>query len=423
MRNPRVHVGPGASPSVAAWIVLGLVLAVASCSPEKHSPMAPTSELPPSVTEVSPPARSVNIWYDTPIWADFAEPLDPATVSERNVFLKIDTRRLQISVHYDVAARRITITPLELIPLLRTLTVELTPRIATANGTPLGQTYFWQYNTNGLRRLTDPSPADGAAGESPVSMLAWPASDPSAGDIEYVLSYGSDSLAVATRTSSRTSLRRAYFFPVPRWPLDATRYWAVSVTNHTTGETLDSPVWRFQTLPASTPIDTVVVFADWNGYFWSRVGQTRCNIGVTSGPEFLSAVHFPLGGVPNARLAGAVMRFASTTRSSMNLRAPQVWPMTADMPSCQIVDKGPPFADAGLGSLAFGIDGTPDAAILFTSDALSAHLEAMLRHPGFYGYMLRSNVNTTYTGFDLRLFYYRVPTAALQARTENLPRR
>jgi hypothetical protein len=402
---------------------LGLVLAVASCSPEKHSPLAPTSELPPSVTEVSPPARSVNVWYDTPIWADFAEPLDAATVSERNVFLKLDTRRLQISVRYDVAARRVTITPLEPVPLLRTLTVELTPRITTANGTPLGQTYFWQFNTNGLRRLTDPSPVDGATGESPVSMLTWPASDPTAGDIEYVLSYGTDSLQVSARTSARTSLRHAYYFPSPRWPLDATRYWAVTVTNHTTGETLDSPVWRFQTLPASTPIDTVTVFADWHGYYWSRVGQTRCNIGVTSGIEFLAAVHFPLGGLPNARLAGAQMRFPSANRTNMSQRAAQVWAMTADMPTCAIVAMGPPFADNNLGALAFGIDGTPDPAILFAGDGLSAHLEAMLRHSGFYGYMLRSNTQTSYTGFELRLYFYRVPPAALQARTENLPRR
>ena len=136
MRAPHAGVGTRALPRVAAWLVMGLVLAVASCSPAKHSPLAPTSELPPSVTEVSPPARSVNVWYDTPIWADFAEALDPATVSEKNVFLKLDTHRLQVAVRYDVPTRRITITPLESVPLLRTLTVELTPRIATDNGTP-----------------------------------------------------------------------------------------------------------------------------------------------------------------------------------------------------------------------------------------------------------------------------------------------
>ena len=61
-------------------------------------------------------------------------------------------------------------------------------------------------------------------------------------------------------------------------------YWSVRAYNLTTGETLDGAVWRFETLPGDTPVDSVVVpMRDW---FYAITGS---GFGGSSYNRFCSA--------------------------------------------------------------------------------------------------------------------------------------
>src|SRR5438552_3387176 len=114
-----------------AWIpaLLGVAL---GCSKHVNAP-APRANLPPQVLAVSPPARSAHVQTDVAIWAEFDRDLDPATVDTRHVRLKVDTRRLPITVHYDAATRRVLIDAGGNLTLNVTHTVELEPGLRTAD--------------------------------------------------------------------------------------------------------------------------------------------------------------------------------------------------------------------------------------------------------------------------------------------------
>ena len=89
------------------------------------------------------------------------------------MFFKADTRRLGASLRWDPAARRLHIQPDERLDLRRTYTVELSPALRFADGQTLGETYFWQFTTNRLRRPQSPLPSDGRVELSPFVALVW----------------------------------------------------------------------------------------------------------------------------------------------------------------------------------------------------------------------------------------------------------
>ena len=183
-----------------AWCGAALARSlVAGCAPEDPTAPAPPPVLGPPVEAVFPAARSAGVFYDTDIWVRFLEPLDPATINERTVFLKLDTVRNPVALSYDVATRTIRLTPQAQLALLRTYTVELTPGVRTAAGAQLAQTYFWQFTTNGLRRLENPFPESGSAGASPFGLLRWGGTESSAGTIRYDVFVGADSARIAAR--------------------------------------------------------------------------------------------------------------------------------------------------------------------------------------------------------------------------------
>lgn len=158
--------------SRVAWLALAAILFSPGCSHHEKT-TAPAAKLPPSVEAVEPVARAQRVWYDTEIWAQFKEPLDPATVTAATVFLKIDTRRISCRVSYDAATRRIRIVPAAALTLSETYTVELRPGLMTADGGTFDEVWFWQFTVFGLRRLEAPKPDSGATGQPPLATLGW----------------------------------------------------------------------------------------------------------------------------------------------------------------------------------------------------------------------------------------------------------
>src|SRR5437879_6068946 len=155
----------------AALIVLG------GCGRRQSSPTAPAPPPPPEIEQVYPPARSVGVPDETEIWAQVAEPLDPATVNEQNVRLHVDTIRITAAVSWEPETRRIHVRPSGPLRVGRTHTVELRAGLTTADGRALGHTYQWQFTTFSVRRPGRPFPADGTAGESPFVTLSWDSTD------------------------------------------------------------------------------------------------------------------------------------------------------------------------------------------------------------------------------------------------------
>ena len=383
--------------AACARLALSLALAAAGCA--KHAaPNQPVAQLPPQVVATSPPARGQHIPTDTAIWVQFDRPLDPSTVDVRHVFLKIDTRRLSITVSYDASTRRVIIDPGGQLALFSTHTVELKPGLKTADGDSLGQTYFWQFTTLSVRRPRAPYPDDGATGESPFAELLWQGTETTAGPILYELFTGADSGAVAARTSALTRLTAAHYLPRARWPQDAPTYWSVRATNQNTGDRSEGPVWRFDPLPASTPVDTVIVplFRWLHGYPFNLARYVvSCGPRViTVSPNWDNLEHWDFTSLgPGIRLAGSSLVVTSTTRdgdthgllifsvrSVGTLCNPYVTPPSVT-PPYEVPTADVPLASARL---------RPDSRLQLDSDFLSSFAEAAVRHGDLDATLFRS---------------------------------
>ena len=62
---------------------------------------------------------------------------------------------------------------------------------------------------------------------------------------------------------------------------------------------------------------------------------------------------------------------------------------------------GPPFTEPG-GQLTTNAR-LGDHVVVFTSDFLTAHIEASLRRPGFYGYVVRGGQVFDFVGADSQM--------------------
>jgi hypothetical protein len=377
---------------------------------------------------VSPPARGIHVSPDTPIWAQFATALDPRTVNVLNVFLKVDTRRLPIDVSYDAASQRIQITPLVALQLVRTHTVELSPRIQAADGTPLGATFGWQFTLIGIRSPRAPFPSDSTVDEF------WNGTETTAGTIIYDIYAGTDSSLVSHHLLPAIGHPiDMNYLPTARWAQGASIYWQVHTRNTTTGESSDGPLWTFATLPASTPIDSVFVPArDW--FFGATTGGSRyiarCNPdSIPSGNGADNYLRWNFSSLsPGTRLAGARMEASPLSYWASAL------PRGANLVGLKSTGGGcPPGGTFGvpfpipIGStvLSFGTV-IPGDRILFSSDSLTAHLEASIRHTGFTGYEFNSRLRIAYIPPSypppnpvptLKLYIYRPTSPALARRS------
>jgi len=352
-------------------------------------------------------------------------------VTPLTVFLKIDTRRLSITVNWDAARRRIMLTPVSSVELMQTYTVVLSPDLRSASGVPFGKTWSWQFTVNSVRRPSAPQPPDGTMGESPFVSLAWSGNVGTDGPAVYEVFAGRDSAAVAARSVPIVyagPLTR--ILPPARWPQDGPVYWAVNTVGQATRERLRGPVWRFTTVPASTPVDSLQVPLDFSAYaFYESQGwaATVCKgSNIIVGPGYNAGIVWVLGGVSRSvRLSGARMTLSATAGYEGTLASSitSVWYATTRWDCIRTRPAGPPWTDEVNGQLATRQLDEPGRA-RFESDTLTAHLEACVRLSGYYGYVLRSNRVVYFASQTdqllrptLTLYYYRLPSAALDGTT------
>jgi Big-like domain-containing protein len=387
--------------------------------------------LPPQVTAVYPPARALGVPYDaSPLWAAFVEPLDPTTVNEHTVFLKIDDARSPCAVRWNDALRRIEIAPDAPLRLRTIYTVELTPSIRTAGGGVFDRTYFWQFGTSSLRAPTNPQPGDGASGESPVVTLFWEGNTGLPDGVRYTIYAGADSTQVATRAVSPLGdiLQVQRWLPRAHWPGAARVWWAVTANNLATGERLDGPTWRFDVVdPSTVTLDTLRIIPVESGWQLSRFVGSCTGAQLTCGAGYSCLVRWApevLGST--ARVVSARIDFDLISSTNANA-ANDVYlvPVVSPWPQCGSWFQTPPQTDDLIGRLSFGrLLGAH--VMRFDDDALAAHIEDMIRHTDYHGYLLRAtSAYWTFAGGNttgpelpplLTLLYYRSGTAPSAVR-------
>ncbi len=396
-----------------------LALLPLACA-SKHSPTPPAVQMGPLVQEVSPPARSPRTIYDTEIWARFDRPLVAKTVDSTTVFLKVDTRRIPMDVVYEGITRRIRVIPRTLLDLSRTYTVEFSPRIQAQDGTLLGNTYFWQFTTNGLRRIRYDYPAPSKL-EGPFSSVAWSGNGPPVTGIQYDV-YASTDVNAVTNRSILPVAHTPFLSFSPRhpWPLGATVYWAVDGLNVATGEVLQGPVAQYQVLPESTPVDSFTVNTqDYGGVQNTRNAPQQCTSAtLTAGSIYNSGIRWSISGTRDTlRLAGVRAELWLTVNSATVTEAaqPALWSAQNTWLACNFIFPGPPYPNIG-GGLAFGHADADPLHVVFRSDTLTSFVEQMARRNVGQGFLLRALSTIAFSSPAVKpplmtVYYYRLPAA------------
>ncbi len=371
--------------AVLAALVLG------GCA--KHAAVAtvaPAPPPPPAIRAVSPAARSVFTDYAADIWAEFAEDLNPLSVNTRNIYLKLDTVRIPITVSWEAATRRIHLKPSVTLALLTTYTVELSPNLITMQGVPLGTTYRWQFTTTSVRHPSAPFPGDRTV-ESPFTTLAWGGNETTPGSLTYEVYVGPDSALVAARSQPFIYRgTRTLVLPKTRWREHGASYWSVTVDNATAAERSNGRVWRFDTPAADAPIDSVSVPASVFGYRKTQSTQGGCGT-----PELLAGGGYFTGIVwatnlqpQTLRLAGVRMELTATPPYADSLPGGvSAWLTNANMACGNALQTF--TTDEVNGHLATGILVGP-RTVRFETDTLIAHLQAAVRLRSFFGYLFRA---------------------------------
>jgi hypothetical protein len=359
-----------------------LAAAASGCGRQATAPAPLATSASAVLVATHPAARSTSVAYDTEIWGEFDRALAPATVTAQSVFLKLDGQRIPSTVTYESATRRIRVRPTPTLELRRTYTVEFTPAVHDAGGTPLPGGVFFQFTTNSLRRVTYDYPAPDAL-EGPVTTLGWAGTQIPVNELFYEVYASEDSVAVAARAVA--PLQRSVFTRhVPReaWPAGARVHWAVTSENLLTGERMDGPVRSFRVLPASVPVESVAVsLRDFGSSDIRSRNVQYCNRQtMPCGPSFNGAIHWDYTTVPaGVRLVGATLTLTALDVNAGGTGGANsgVWMSQNDWTACSVLAPGPPYNELS-GLLASGNAVTP-IQIEFTSARLAAFVEAMAR--------------------------------------------
>lgn len=394
------------------WACTVLLLAgLCGCGGDRVVVPPGDEHLPPEVLEVFPAPRSEHVPYDLgEIWVSFAEPLDSTTVTASNVFLKLNTQRKPITVHWDGASRRILIRPDVPLDLAETFTIELRTGLKTAAGVPFKDVYWWQFTVSGIRRLRNPYPDDSGLA-SPHTPLSWDRTESAAGEVVYDLYVGPDSQAVARREVAPLRKSSAEHIPNPTtWGFARRYYWTVTARNLTLGEIENGPVWRFDTMPLGAPTDSVIVRASYYAYFNSQLNRTFCTegrmiIGSGFNVSYQGVMRWTLTNVqPGRRVAAA--RVLLTLVTGTNPPPSSILSTKSAVPTnCQLSGGGAPLGDKTLAN-------NTNVGILsyYMSDALTAHVAAMHRGlPSAHGFtFLATSFTASFSApADMVIYFYR----------------
>jgi len=424
---------------VRALLLLGCAAALGlGCGSSDHALTRVEPPAPPAVLATQPPARATGVLYDAPISVDFNTDMDSGTLNTSNVFLKLDTQRLPIQLSWDPGVRRLQVLPQTALRLRRTYTVEMTAGVRTAEGTDFGPTgWYFQFTTNSARRPTSARPLAGGPDESPFVMLSWDSTEAGIGSIGYEIWSGLDSAAVVVRAGTPTAtVSRASWFPSAPWPFGERVFWAVTVVNGATGEHLDGPVHSFPVLPASTPIDSVLILGDDSGFNAINIAQSAttpiqtCSLdSIVSQVGTQAWIAFPLSSLPaDVRIASARLEIETYDHyvSRLGIAAPLVWSAKYDWPRpCRSglqFRESLPVRDLLMAN-GYQVSGRQ---IRYMSSQLAAHVEASVRRGGFFGYELSSSLRLAYATSRvsdpsrhpyLKIHYFRTAPAPLSSRT------
>jgi hypothetical protein len=388
--------------------VLSLAAAFAGCSRHVTEPPPPGSGASPRLVASHPAARSEGNFYTTEIWAEFDRPLDPRTVSERSVFLKLDGQRLECVVTYDPTTRRVVLDPVAELKLMRTYTVEFSAAIESADGVALAPNLYFQFSTNSLRQLVYDFPGHGGL-VGPLSRLGWGGVNGPLNDVFHEVYAGTDSVAVAQRQVPY--LQRTVFtrlLPSVAWPRGQRVYWAVSSHNVTTNERLDGPVSAFEVVDAGRPVVTRVLGARDYGSMNAQSRLIYCQrADLAAGPTFNAAIHWDLFAVDfleerlvpdDALVVGATVEITALHTGSNRGRfssGPSLWLAQNDWQACAIVAPGPPYPEVN-GLLGEGVF-VDSFLVRFDSQRLAAFMEAELQGDvQLHGTLIRTLENIVY---------------------------
>jgi hypothetical protein len=259
---------------------------------------------------------------------------------------------------------------------------------------------FYQFTTNSLRRPSYDFPAV-AALEGPVVTLGWGGTQGPTNNILYELYASTDSNAVIARTAPMLT-RSVYtrFVPSVAWPMGSTVYWALTAENETTHERLAGSMVSFQTLDASTPLDSVTIPAHDHGSRGTNIftAQTCGSQSFNAGGAFNGALHWDVGQIPgDARLQSVTLELNiyPTDTSTVQGAQPALWMAQNDWQPCAINSPGPPYYDQA-GFLASATTEDSKSA-MFASDRLAGLLEAQLRgRTLLYGTVVRASHGVTF---------------------------
>jgi hypothetical protein len=375
-----------------ATLALALAATFTACRPK--APVEPVPPPPPRIVAVQPPARSAGYAYDGQIWALFDRALDPQSIDTTTVFLKKDTQRLACAVSYEPTSRRIVVVPRLSLAINTTYTVIITGLVKARDGVPLGADFLWQFSTSSVRRVTYLYPTLSELA-SPVAMLRWASLDAIPGTLRYDVYVGQDSVEVhARRVPILTTTSNSYYLPRAYWASGRRTYWAVTTTNTSTGERLDSPVAAFDVLPAGRPTRVVSGQAiEWGGIQLGRPNQFCTSSSLTLGAGYNAAMRFD---IDPARMGRRVLSARLVMHASSNaayIPYAYVWSCTPGWAACGMVYPGPPYLDpsGNLGNAHLGLSSTE---MVFDSVALAAWVEGMLRGGDFSGLMFTLSQNT-----------------------------
>lgn len=415
-----------------AAAALLLATLVGGCGHDAVAPVPISPPPPPIVAEVFPTARSERIFYGTPIWVRFVEPLDPLTVGDHTVFFKVDTRRIPCDVSWDATGRRIVIAPHDELELNTTHTVRLSTGIRTATGVALDQEISWQFKTMSLRFPVGDAPPAGAGDKGPWTTLTWRGSEAAAGIITYRVYAGTDSHAVAARGTPLSEPINPIYRPNPGWPLGATVYWTISAVNATTGEVVDGPVASFNTLAENTPVDSLDVQLSAWGYFNVNIPTLHpCYSDLITGNNYIAALRYLMTTVPpDLELAGARIDAPTVVAvwPFLSISNATLWAAQNQWTPCGIVQNFPTH-DMELGELT-GATVLTTGRLRFDGPAFVSYLQQSLPSRAPFELVVRSDRTVNYAGLTggttearLHINYYRLPPAphAALAR-EPLPR-
>jgi len=371
-------------------LALAALAPLAGCGKKSAAPPTAPAPLPPppQVSTVFPAPRSVFVDYFTGIWADFAEALDPTTISTQNIYLKVDTVRKPISLSWDAVNRRLYIQPATALALNTTYTVEFSPNLAAADGTPLGATYWWQFTTTSIRHPASPFPADRGV-QSPFTTLGFGGNETTPGPLTYEIYAGPDSSLIAARgVPFLYRGTKTLYTPTLRWREHGPTFWSITVENASTSERSNGAVWRFDTPGADAPIDSVDVdLAEWGyrvpGFFGGCLGTEL----ITGRGDF-SGISWQVSFQPqDMKLAGLRMELSATAAYQDSLPGlASVWFTTAPV---RCANGLVATTDASSGRLANGVP-VGLRTVRFDSDTLDIYVQQALRLRALFGYRYQS---------------------------------